>query len=214
MRGQNRAVGKGLGRRRLLIAAVIAAIVIVPAALAVTQQRAASAATILSILGGTASVARGTAAFSPAADGDIVNDGDRVQTAADSHALVTFFDGSTLEIEPATTVQIDEAQTAASGAISIRISQTLGRTWASVQRLTRADSKFEVRTPMLTAAVRGTGFITEVLADGTSTVRTTDGIVEVTAQGQSVLVGGNNKGRINGWITANSIYGKCVSIAD
>ena len=189
MRAQNRGVGKGLGRRRVLIAAVIAALVIVPAALVLSQQRAASAATILSILDGTATVARGTAAFSPATDGDIVNNGDRVQTAQNSHALVTFFDGSTLEIEPATTVQIEEAQAAASGAISIRISQTLGRTWASVQRLTRADSKFEVRTPMLTAAVRGTGFITEVLADGTSTVRTTDGIVEVTAQGQSVLVG-------------------------
>ncbi|HEX4947952.1 MAG TPA: S24 family peptidase [Blastocatellia bacterium] len=25
---------------------------------------------------------------------------------------------------------------------------------------------------------------------------------------------GNNRGRINGWITANSIFGKCVSIED
>jgi len=25
---------------------------------------------------------------------------------------------------------------------------------------------------------------------------------------------GNNKGHINGWITASSIYGKCVSIDD
>lgn len=25
---------------------------------------------------------------------------------------------------------------------------------------------------------------------------------------------GNNRGRINGWVTANSIFGKCVSIRD
>ena len=25
---------------------------------------------------------------------------------------------------------------------------------------------------------------------------------------------GNNKGRINGWITANAIYGRCVSVED
>ncbi len=25
---------------------------------------------------------------------------------------------------------------------------------------------------------------------------------------------GNNRGRINGWITANSIYGKCIRIED
>jgi hypothetical protein len=180
-------VGKGWGRRRLLIAAVIAALVVVPTALVVTQQRAAAAATILSILDGTASVARGTAAFAAAADGDIVNTGDRVQTAQNSHAMVTFFDGSTLEIEPVTTVQIEEAASV-DGALAIRISQTIGRTWASVQKLTRADSKFEIRTPTLVAAVRGTAFITEVLADGTSTVRTTDGIVQVTAQGQTVTV--------------------------
>jgi hypothetical protein len=182
-------VGKGWGRRRLLIAAVIAALVVVPAVLVLSQQRAAGAATILSILDGSASVARGTSAFASASDGDLVNTGDRVQTAAASHAMVTFFDGSTLEIEPATTVQIEEASSAASGAIGIRISQTLGRTWASVQKLTRADSKFEIRTPTAVAAVRGTGFITEVLADGTTTVQTTDGNVQVTGQGQSVTVG-------------------------
>ncbi len=180
-------MGTGWGRRRLLIVAVIAALVVVPAVLVITQQRAAAAATILSILDGTASVARGTATFAAASDGDIVTTGDRVQTAERSHAMVTFFDGSTLEIEPATTVQIEEASTT-DGAIAIRISQTIGRTWASVQKLTRADSKFEIRTPTLVAAVRGTAFITEVLADGTSTVRTTDGIVQVTSQGQTVLV--------------------------
>ena len=25
---------------------------------------------------------------------------------------------------------------------------------------------------------------------------------------------GNNKGRINGWVTANAIYGRCVSVED
>jgi mannose-6-phosphate isomerase-like protein (cupin superfamily) len=182
-------VGKGWGRRRLLIAAVIAALVVVPAVLVLTQQRASGAGTILSILDGSASVARGTAAFATAADGDLVNIGDRVQTAERSHAVVTFFDGSTLEIEPATTVQIEDATSAASGAISIRIGQTIGRTWASVQKLTRADSKFEIRTPTAVAAVRGTGFFTEVLADGTTTFQITDGNVQVTAQGQSVTVG-------------------------
>src|SRR5882672_5367392 len=32
-------------------------------------------------------------------------------------------------------------------------------------------------------------------------------------QGQRFQIG-NNKGRINGWITANSIFGKCVNIDD
>jgi hypothetical protein len=181
-------VGRGWGRRRLLIAAVIAALVVVPAVLVVTQQRAASASTVLSILDGSASIARGTAAFAVASDGDIVNSGDRVQTADRGHALVTFFDGSTLEIEPATTVLIEEASSDLGGAIAIRIAQAIGRTWASVQHLSRADSKFELRTPTLSAAVRGTAFITDVLADGSSTLQTIDGLVQVTGQGRSVLV--------------------------
>jgi hypothetical protein len=32
-------------------------------------------------------------------------------------------------------------------------------------------------------------------------------------QGQRFQIG-NNKGRINGWISANSIFGKCVNIGD
>jgi hypothetical protein len=32
-------------------------------------------------------------------------------------------------------------------------------------------------------------------------------------QGQRFQIG-NNKGRINGWITANSIFGKCVRVGD
>ena len=32
-------------------------------------------------------------------------------------------------------------------------------------------------------------------------------------QGQRFQIG-NNRGRINGWITANSIFGKCVRIED
>ena len=32
-------------------------------------------------------------------------------------------------------------------------------------------------------------------------------------QGQRFQIG-NNRGRVNGWITANSIFGKCVKIED
>jgi hypothetical protein len=32
-------------------------------------------------------------------------------------------------------------------------------------------------------------------------------------QGKRFLIG-NNRGRLNGWITANSIYGRCVRVED
>ncbi len=175
-------------RIRVLIVALIAAVVLIPAALILTQQRASASNMVLSILDGTADVAHGAASFARAADGYAIATGDRVRTAEQSHAVVTFLDGSTLEVEPATTITIVEATAAPSGAITIRLEQALGRTWSSVQKLARSDSKFELRTPTTTATVRGTGFVTDVLASGTTTVTTSDGIVEVSAQGQTVVV--------------------------
>jgi hypothetical protein len=173
---------------RILLVALLAAGVLIPAALILTQQRAAAANMTLTILGGTADVARGAGGFARGADGQVLSAGDRVRTADAGHAVVTFLDGSTVEIEPATTITVIQATAAASGAITIQLEQSIGRTWSSVQRLVRADSKFELRTPATTATVRGTGFATDVLASGATTVTTTDGIVEVSAQGTTVVV--------------------------
>lgn len=56
-------------RLRVLIVALIAAGVLIPAALVLTQQRAAAANMVLSILNGTADVARGVGDFARVADG-------------------------------------------------------------------------------------------------------------------------------------------------
>ena len=173
---------------RILLVALLAAGVLIPAALILTQQRASAANMTLTILAGTADVARGAGAFTRAADGQVLNAGDRVRTTDAGHAVVTFLDGSTVEIEPATTITVIQATAAASGAITIQIEQAIGRTWSAVQQLVRSDSKFELRTPATTATVRGTGFVTDVLASGATTVTTTDGIVEVSAQGTTVVV--------------------------
>ena len=173
---------------RLFIVALIAVGVLIPTMLVLTQERASAASMVLSILDGTADVARGPAVFARAGDGQVLLAGDRVRTAEQSHAVVTFFDGSTIEIEPATTITVVQATAAVDGAITIQLEQAIGRTWSSVQNLTRASSKFEIKTPATTAIVRGTGFVTDVLASGATTVTTTDGIVAVSAQGQTVVV--------------------------
>jgi hypothetical protein len=173
---------------RILLVALLAAGVLIPAALILTQQPASAANMTLTILGGTADVARGAGAFARAADGQALSAGDRVRTADAAHAVVTFLDGSTVEIEPATMITVVQATAAASGAITIQLEQAMGRTWSSVQKLARPDSKFELRTPATTATVRGTGFVTDVLASGATTVATADGIVEVSAQGTTVVV--------------------------
>src|SRR4029078_8370115 len=141
---------------RILLVGLLAAGVLIPAALILTQQRAAAANMTLTILSGTADVARGSGGFARAADGQVLNAADRVRTADSGHAVVTFLDGSTIEIEPTTTITIVQAIAAPSGAITIQLEQAIGRTWASVQKLLRADSKFELKTPATSATVRGT----------------------------------------------------------
>jgi hypothetical protein len=168
--------------------AALIAVLLVPAALLAVQRPSAASSTLLTIFTGTASVAHGTSDFALASDGDILKAGDRVRTDDAGHALVTFFDGSTLEIEPATTVQLDVVASSSDGSIAIELSQAVGRTWASVQKLTRFASKFEIKTPTSTASVRGTAFLTEVLPNGETRLHTTEGTVAVTAQGTTVLV--------------------------
>ncbi len=143
---------------------------------------------VLSIIDGTVDVAHGTAAFARVPDGQVLNAGDRVRTAEQSHAVVTFLDASTIELEPGTIVTVVQTTATQSGTITIELQQSIGRTWSSVQRLLRADSKFELRTPAATAVVRGTGFVTDVLISGATTVTTVDGSVEVSAQTQTVVV--------------------------
>ena len=175
-------MGKGIGRRRNLIVAALAALLVVPAILVATSGRTAAASTVLTILNGSASVARGAAEFAAAVDGDLLTGGDRVRTADASHAVITFFDGSTIEIEPASMVTVDTATSNANGSITISITQTLGRTWTSVQKLTHVDSRFDLKTPTTTAVVRGTGFITTVAPTGETTLQTSEGIVAVSSQ--------------------------------
>ena len=152
----------------------------------------ADAAT-LTVLHGEVDAQKGTSAFAPALDGDLVAAGDIVRADAAGNAVVTFFDGSTLTVESGSQVRIASLVKTSTGGIQVSIEQTLGRTWASVQKLS-GDSKFEVKTPTSTAAVRGTAFETIVeTVNGvtTTTVKTTEGQVVVQAQsgGPSTTVG-------------------------
>jgi hypothetical protein len=136
--------------------------------------------------------------FVSALDGEVFASGDVVRADAKGRAVLTFFDGSTISVEPDSDVRVVSLVKTASGGIQLTIEQTLGRTWASVADLATPDSRFEIKTPSMTAIVRGTAFetIVEKLPDGTTTttVKTGEGEVLVQAEaGGEVTVKANEQ---------------------
>ena len=153
----------------------------------------ANAAT-LTVLHGQIDAQKGGNGFAPALDGDLLTGGDVVRADSVGNAVVSFFDGSTLTVESGAQVKVTSLVKTSSGGIQVTIEQTLGRTWASVQKLS-GDSKFEIKTPTSTAAVRGTAFETIVeTVNGvtTTTVKTTEGevIVQAVSGGQTTVGAG------------------------
>lgn len=150
------------------------------------DSAAAAYAAALAVLRGDVDAQRAGADFSPALDGDLFASGDVVRANQEGRAVLTFFDGSTLSIEPGSQVKVTSLSRTSGDGLQVTIEQLSGRTWASVQRLRTPDSRFELRTPTATAVVRGTAFETVIeVVNGqpVTTIKTTEGEVLVRAQG-------------------------------
>ena len=153
----------------------------------------ANAAT-LAVLHGQVDAQKSGGDFTPAFDGDLLTSGDVVRANASGNAVVTFFEGSTLTVESGSQVRVASLVKTSDGGIQVSIEQSLGRTWASVQKL-GSGSKFEIKTPTSTAAVRGTAFETIVeTVNGvtTTTIKTTEGevVVQAVSGGQTTVGAG------------------------
>jgi hypothetical protein len=151
-------------------------------------------AATVAVLNTAVDAQKGSSDFAPALDGDVLGNGDFVRSSKDGRAVLTFFDGSTLSVDPASLVKVLTLDRLANGGIQLLVEQTLGRSWAAVSKLKTPDSKFEIKTPTSIAAVRGTSFETNVTQNADATFSVTykvdDGEILVTANaGGSVAVG-------------------------
>jgi len=134
--------------------------------------RAFGATTMVTIISGDIQVRHGaTGSFVSATDGEVLAAGDTVRTADGARAVLTYFEGSTVSIEPNTELTIETASSNPDGSTVVVMQQNVGRTWHVVTKLITGNSKYEVKTPASTASVRGTAF--QVDSDGERTVVTT-----------------------------------------
>ena len=169
----------------VLMSFVLAMVIGVTGVIAPGGGAALGASTTLTVIGGDVQLSRQGAPFEAATDGAVLSPGDIVRTAADARAVLTYFEGSTVSIEPSSELAIDEAGASPDGSTAVVMTQNLGRTWHVVTKLIAGGSKYEVRTPAATASVRGTAFEVGVarLANGetTTAIITTEGTVAATA---------------------------------
>ena len=143
---------------------------------------ALGASTTLSIISGEVDVRASEGDdFRPVSDGALLRAGMTIRAGADTYAVLTYFEGSTVSIDPGTTLVIEALESNPDGSTIIAMRQEIGRTWHSVTKLLNQGSKYEVRTPTATATVRGTMFAVGVKTDQrgelVSTVETTEGAV-------------------------------------
>ena len=147
----------------------------------VHAQQAAGAT--LTVLRGSAGVLRSDGTpISPAGSGLILGPGDQVATIGRSSALVTFFEGSELELGADTTVEIRELDREGSRT-TIRLVSVLGTTVSRVVALTDPNSTYRIEAGGSVAVVRGTVFGHHVDGSGDVTVAVGEGEVQFPASG-------------------------------
>jgi len=149
-----------------------------------------STLTILSITEGDVSVMKeGTDDWVPAGPEMELKVGDTVKTSGNSSAEITFFDGSTMELEAGTEVKILSLDLVCSTGVStITMEQTLGTTISRVTKLLDPGSSYEIETSTGVAGVRGSIVKVTVGGNGTTLVTNEGGDVYAIWQGMELPV--------------------------
>jgi hypothetical protein len=133
---------------------------------------------------------RGDAGRTPVATGTSLAVGDRIFTAADARALITFLDGTTVTVEPRSEVTVREMDVGGRERSSIQILITAGTVWARIANLLGGRGTVSLSSNTR-AAIAHDGLIgAEQRGDGSFACWTRAGAVEL------VDVGGATRGRL------------------
>jgi len=155
-----------------------------------------STLTILSITEGDVFVMKtGADSWTGAEVGISLEVGDNIKTGDDSSAEITFFDGSTVELQPGTEIEITSLDVSGdTGSTTVTLEQTIGATISRVINIIDPASSYEVETPSGSAAVRGSIMVVCVTEDGTSWVANQQGNIWTRAQGVELQIPKKRKG--------------------
>jgi uncharacterized repeat protein (TIGR01451 family) len=144
-----------------------------------------STLTMLSITEGNVFVMKaGTDSWIEAQVGMSIEPGDIVKSGDSSSAEITFFDGSTIELQAGTEIEVASLDISTdTGSTTISLKQAIGDTVSRVTKLVDPASSYEVETPAGVAAVRGSVMLVSVIEDGTTWITNKGGNMRAIAQG-------------------------------
>lgn len=122
--------------------------------------------------------------------GDQLRIGDKVTTASEAGATLRFADQSRMMIAANSTVTLTHMlKDKSNGQVATTVMLDAGSVESIVQRGQKVDARFEVKTPTLNLAVRGTRFRVVVdSATGMTSSEVTEGEIIASAQGREVRV--------------------------
>ncbi|MFC2024185.1 FecR domain-containing protein [Chloroflexota bacterium] len=119
----------------------------------------------------------------------ILKQGDTMKVGDDSRAEITFFEGSTIELEAGTIISISELSVAAdTGSTTISLNEEVGKTISRITKLSDQASSYEVTTPACAAVVRGSIMEVSVDQEGITEVINQEGSILTISQGSEVQI--------------------------
>jgi hypothetical protein len=143
--------------------------------------------TVLSIVGGNVQVLKPNASgWQKGEEGMTLGVDDQIKTDNGGKALITFFEGSTVELQGDTIVKLSELDINPDASTSVKIKQEIGKTISRAKKVMDPKDRYEIETDAAVAAVRGTTMYVEVRPDGTVFIGNIEGTVIVIAQGKAV----------------------------
>jgi hypothetical protein len=135
----------------------------------------------------------GDKTWTAAATATKLQEGMRIRTGGSSRASLSLADGSSLNLDAATELQINQAKFKTGGPNSVLLTQFSGKITSQIAKQPGADSHFELDTPSAAIVIKGTKFTTEVSPDGKTQIKVDEGIVSVTGQNKTIDVKAGNQ---------------------
>jgi predicted esterase YcpF (UPF0227 family) len=144
---------------------------------------------IFSTSGGNVSVMKaGTGSWTGAQAGMSLEVGDSIKTGDSSSAEITFLDGTTIELQAATEIEVASLATTDTDSTTIVLKQKIGSIIFRVTKVIDPASRYEVETPTGAVAVRGSAAQVSVIEDGTTRACNLEGDIWAIAQGVQLQI--------------------------